>query len=449
MQTVNKVMNLRQKLWSLGVVCFCGAITGFSQDADVRRDATVKVVEQVMPCVVDILTKTVVPVQDPFERMERQFSGRQLFDDRISAGSGVMIDEEGYLLTNEHVVHGAEQIAVRFGTETNEYEATVIASDAKNDVALLELKGKPGEKFHAIKFAREDDLLLGETVIAMGNPLGLGGTVTRGILSSKNRVAWREGEQVTYRNWLQTDAPINHGNSGGPLVNLKGELIGINAQVVNRDVNGEPVQGIGFAIPIRLIEQALSDIPTEYVKSYWFGARVKVGTYPLVIASVQPDSPAGRAGLKVGDVVMQVNGKVPKNFINFGRLLATNAPAETPLTIRRGDNVSDIKVRLVPEREVFNAKMIRDKLGLTLQKNSAGFGITDVETNSPASVAGLRPGMIARAIDYQELPEDETGFAKLLYAKKSGEAVELYIYFIQQMGNFNVPRQQWVSLQPR
>lgn len=445
------VMNLKRRLLAFGAISLCSTFTGFSQDNDIRRDATVKVVEEVMPCVVDILTKTEVPVQDPFERMERQIAGQQLYNDEISAGSGVVIDKEGYLLTNEHVIHDAKQIAVRFGTETNEYEATVIASNARIDVALLKLKSRPGEKFHAIKFARNDDLLLGETVLAMGNPLGLGGTVTRGILSSKNRVAWQEGERVTYRNWLQTDAPINHGNSGGPLVNLKGELIGINAQVVNQDVNGEPVQGIGFAIPIRLIEQALSEIPTEYVGSgsYWFGARVKVGTYPLVIASVQPESPAGRAGLKVGDVVMQVNGKVPEDFIDFGNLVASNAPAEVPLTIRRGDNVSDINVRLVPVGDVFDAKMVRDKLGLTLQKNSAGFGITDVESNSPASAAGLHAGMIVRAIDYQELPEDETDFAKLLYAKKSGEAVKLLIYYVQQIGNFNVPQKTWVSLQPR
>ena len=231
-------------------------------------------------------------------------------------------------------------------------------------------------------------------------------------------------------------------------MNLKGELIGINAQVVNRDVNGEPVQGIGFAIPIRLVEQALSDIPTEFVKSYWFGARVKVDSYPLVIASVQPDSPAGRAGLKVGDVVMQVNGKVPRNFIKFGALLASNATAETAMTIRRGENVSDINVRLVPEGEVFNAKMVRDKLGLTLQQNSVGFAITDVQTNSSAATAGLQPGMIVRAVDYQDLPKDLTTLAKLIYTKKSGEAVQLYISFIQQVGNFNIRRQGWVSLQP-
>src|SRR5579862_3154344 len=332
------VMKLKRQLLLLGVIGLCGTFTGFSQEDDIRRDATVKVVEEVMPCVADILTKSIVPVRNPFERMQRQIWGGRQFDEYISAGSGVVIDEDGYLLTNEHMIHGAEQIAVRFGTGTNEYEATVLASDPKIDVALLQLKGKPGETFHAIKFAPEDDLLLGETVLALGNPLGLGGTVTRGILSSKSRATLREGEQTPYRNLLQIDAPINHGNSGGPLVDLKGELIGINAQVVNQDVNGEPVQGIGFAIPIRLVEEALSDIPTEFVKSYWFGARVKVGTYPLVIASVQAESPADRAGLKVGDIVLQVNGKVPRNFIKFGALLASNAPAVTPLTIRRGEN---------------------------------------------------------------------------------------------------------------
>ena len=124
----------------------------------------------------------------------------------------------------------------------------------------------------------------------------------------------KEGAPLDFRNWLQTDAPINPGNSGGPLVNLRGELIGINVAVLNENM-GRPAQGIGFAIPIRRVEEALSDIfPTEFVKSYWFGARVKVGTSPLVITSVQPESPAGRAGLKAGDAILQVNGKAPQEL---------------------------------------------------------------------------------------------------------------------------------------
>jgi S1-C subfamily serine protease len=338
---------------------------------------------------------------------------------------------------------------VRFGTSTNEYDAVVIKSDAKTDVALLKLKARPGEKFHAIKLAKEDDLLLGETVLALGNPLNLGGSVTRGILSSKSRTVPREGERITNQNLLQTDAPINPGNSGGPLVNLRGELIGINATVAENP-NGQQAQGIGFAIPIRLVEDALSEIfPTEYVRSYWFGARVKVGTYPLVVTSVQPESPAGKAGLRVGDVIMQVNEKVPKTFIEFGDLLAANGVSDFPLTIRRGETVSDVKVRLVREQTVFNPELVRGKLGLTLQKSPDGFLITDVESNSPAGTAGLQPRMIVQAIDQQTPPEDVTSVAKLLYAKKKGETVLLDLAVLEQNGNFTVLRRGRVELVPR
>jgi serine protease Do len=428
----------------------CVALGMQAQEADIRRDATVNAVEQVMPTVVNIAIKGKIPVRNPIERMQREAWGQQLFDEFIAKGSGVVIDENGYLLTNEHVIEGADQIQVRFGTGTNTYEATVISSDEKTDVALLKLVGKPGEKFRAIKLAREDDLLLGETVLALGNPVGLGGSVTRGILSSKSRTAPQEGAALDIPNYLQTDAPINPGNSGGPLVNLRGELIGINVKVLTQTDTGEPVQGIGFAIPIRLVEDALSEIvPTEYVKSFWFGARVKVGSYPLAITSVQPESPAGKAGLKVGDIVMQVNGKVPKTFIDFGDLLASNAKTEIPITIRRGETVSDFHVRMVPEQTVFNAKMIRDKLGLALEKSPNGFVITDVQPDSPAAAAGLQPRMIVQAIDMQAPPDDATGIAKLLYGKKKGESVSLDLVVLEQNGNFTMMRRGRVQLVPR
>jgi S1-C subfamily serine protease len=440
------MMNLRRNFGPF-LLAFVLPLALSAQEQDIRRDATVEAVERVMPCVVNIATKGTVPVRDPFEQMQRQFSGQQLFDTFINAGSGVVFDENGYLLTNDHVVRGADQIQVRFGTGTNDYEATVIKSDPKTDVALLKLKGRPGEKFHAIKLAREDDLLLGETVLALGNPLGLGGSVTRGILSSKSRIAPRPGEQLNYRNWLQTDAPINPGNSGGPLVNLRGELIGINVRVVNETASGEPVQGISFAIPIREVEEALADIfPTEYVKNYWFGARVKVGSYPLVVTSVQRDSPASRAGLQIGDVVMQVSGKVPKTFVDFKDLLASNAATQIPITIRRGDVISDIKVRLVSEDSIFNAGMIRDKLGLTLEKSPEGFVIAEVQSNSPASIAGLQPHMVISAIDQQAPPKDITDLAKLLYDKKKNDTVLLDLAVVEQVNNFNVLRQGRVGV---
>jgi S1-C subfamily serine protease len=433
-------------------------------ERDVRRDATVLAVEKVMPSVVNIATETIIHVRDPFEDFFRQFwdpyHRQQPPNSQYSLGSGVVIDEAGYLLTNDHVVRRADKIGVKFCTGTNVYVATVVASDPKSDVALLKLNARPGEKFKAIHLAREDDLLLGETVLALGNPFGLGGSVSRGILSSKSRNVPKEGEPLDIPNWLQTDAPINLGNSGGPLVNLRGELIGINVAVLN-EVMGQRAQGIGFAIPIRRVLEALSDIfPTEFVKTYWFGARVKVGTTPLVISSVQPQSPAGKAGVKAGDAILEVNGKAPKSFIDFTDLLAAGAGSDVTLVIQRGAARKDVAVRLVPEKTVFNGGMIRDKLGLNLEaltpQLAARYGvgaadafvIAGAQEDSPAAAAGLQRGILVTAIDGQ-LPADLCAAAKLLYAKKKGDRVQLEIAVPQRVGNFNVLRQGVAELAAR
>jgi len=433
------------------LVCAAGA-RGQATSEDVRRDPTVLAVEKVLPSVVNIATETIIPQRDPFEEIFRQFwdpyHRRLPPHSQYSLGSGVVIDEDGYLLTNDHVVRRADKITVKFCTGTNTYTATVVASDPKSDVALLKLNARPGEKFKAIQLAHEDDLLLGETVLALGNPFGLGGSVSRGILSSKSRVLPKEGEPLDIPNWLQTDAPINLGNSGGPLVNLRGELIGINVAVLN-EVMGQRAQGIGFAIPIRRVLEALSDIfPTEFVKGSWFGARVKVGTTPLVVTSVQPQSPAGKAGLKSGDAILQVNGRAPKSFIEFAELLATGAGSDDTLVIQRGPLRKEVNVRLVPERSVFNAELIRAKLGLELAaltkqqaaayavNPSDGYLIAGVEEGGPAGSAGLQRGMVVTRIDGR-LPADLCGVAKLLYTKKKGDRVELGLFVLQQVGTFN------------
>jgi serine protease Do len=430
-------------------------------EPDVRRDATVQAVEQVMPSVVNIATRTIVPVSDPFEEMYRRFWGRQSSDALISLGSGVIVDEAGYLLTNDHVVRRAQKIQVQFNDVTNvTYDATVVASDPRRDIALLKINGLPGQKFHAIKLAREDDLLLGETVLALGNPFGLGGTVTRGILSSKIRSMPKEGSSLGIPNWLQTDAPINAGNSGGPLVNLRGELIGINVAVLS-EMEGRPVQGIGFAVPIRAVQEALSDIfPTESVKSYWFGARVKVGTAPLAITSVQPDSPAGRAGLRAGDEILQVNGAAPTSFIDFADRLAANPASDVRLTIQRGLNRIELSVRLVPEKTVFNSSVIQEKLGLNVEPltpetaarfavdASDGFLITSVDRNGPAGAKHLTSGMALLAVDDQSAA-DVTALAKLLYGKRKGDSVRLDLVVLQRAGDFNIVRPGSVKVEVR
>ena len=450
---------------SVVILTFAWPFAGKAEERDIRRDATVAAIEKVMPSVVNIATRNIVQVRDTYNQYFQQFFGpyyRRQTRPSFSLGSGVIIDEAGYLLTNNHVVKRADEIQVKLVNTTNVYDATVVATDANSDVALLKINAPPGTKFHAIKFAKQDDLLLGETVLALGNPFGLGGTVTRGILSSKSRATPKEGAPLDIPNWLQTDAPINPGNSGGPLVDLRGELIGINVAVLN-EVGDEPAQGIGFAIPIKLVEESLSNIiPTEFVKNYWFGARVRVGTSPLVVTTVDPKSPAGRAGLKPGDMILQVNDKTPKSFIDFADLLATNSDPDVSLAIQRSGEKNTLTVRLVATKSVFNENMIRQKLGLNLQSltsrqmaerynvsSAGGFVIAGVEDGSPASKAGLQSGMLVTAVDGQTPPAKVEGLAKLLYSKKSNEPIEFDIAAWQQTGNWNVLRQASVTLTPR
>src|SRR5687767_4673038 len=180
--------------------------------SDVRRDATVTAVEAVMPAVVNIATETVVEINDPLENLYREFFGpyyrRRPPNTQHSLGSGVIIDEEGFVLTNFHVVNRARRIWVKLD-DGREFECEKVSLTQLSDVALLRIRRKGEEKFSAVKFAGDDDLLVGETVLALGNPFGLGGTVTRGILSSKSRRPPRENEQLDVLDWLQTDAAIN------------------------------------------------------------------------------------------------------------------------------------------------------------------------------------------------------------------------------------------------
>ncbi|MBN8247407.1 MAG: trypsin-like peptidase domain-containing protein, partial [Verrucomicrobia bacterium] len=271
--------------------------------ADVRRDPAVLAVETVLPSVVNIATRTWVDRESAYERMVRQYY-RQERDAQAnySRGSGVVIDEDGYVLTNTHVVADADDIWVQFfdtaGAESIRAERVVLSQS--KDIAVLKLKPATPRKFKAVRFASNDDLLLGETVLALGNPFGLGGSVARGILSSKSRRpagTIPDGEPLDIADWLQTDAAINPGNSGGPLINLRGELIGLNVAVFNPSYG----QGIGFAIPVRQIHEALGEMLSgEAVGGYWFGGRLNGAERPLRVQSVQPGSPAAAAGLRPG-----------------------------------------------------------------------------------------------------------------------------------------------------
>ena len=347
----------------------------------------------------------------------------------ISLGSGVIVDEEGYLLTNYHVVKGAHRVQVKLW-DGREFEAEPLIATPGSDVALLRIKTRPGERFKAIRFAADDDLLLGETVLALGNPFGLGSSVTKGILSSKNRRPSTGKEPLNLEDWLETDAAINPGNSGGPLVNLRGELIGLNVAVYRQ----EQGMGLGFSIPVKQVSAALSQFfRPESIDSLWFGAQIKASPGPLLVTSVYPGSPASRAGLRENDQVLQLNGQVPAGIISFNRLLAKSSTQDNSLVIRRAGREYSLSVRLLPL-----AELIRHKLGLTFReakgataerlglREGQGLLVNEIEPDGPAARAGLRQGHLIASLDGQAA----TGLrpvAELLMDKKKGDSVQLLV----------------------
>lgn len=426
-----------------------------------RRDAVVNAVAKAMPCVVNIGTETIVDVQDPFEELLRDFWGpyhrRRRPESQYSLGSGVIIDEAGYVLTNEHVVRRATHIWVRLTDEAGGevYEAERVAGTSRSDVALLRIKGKKDEKFQAARFAADDDLILGETVIALGNPFGLGGSVSRGILSSKSRRPPKDREPMDVADWLQTDAAINPGNSGGPLVNLNGEIIGISVAVYREG------QGIGFAIPVKRVTEALSEIISPEISQLWLGARIRPGGQALTVSKVDRGSPAEKAGLKQGDVIVGINGKKPRGFIEFNQELSSAGDKkDVSLIVDRAGTKFTATLRLVRESAVFNAALIKQKLGVSVQQitgelaerlglvTTEGLLVAAVEAGSPAADAQLQRGHILLALDGEEA-EDVTAMAKVLFAKKKGEKVALDVLVQHRRGPFIMPQRASVEMPVR
>jgi len=406
-------------------------------ETDIRHDATVDAVQRVMPCVVNIGTETIVEVSDPFEELFRQYYGPRY---RIapSLGSGMIIDDDGYILTNWHVVRRARRIQVKLSEEEGgrEYEAELISAIPGSDVALIRIVQSPKEKprkFKAIKMAKDDDLLMGETVLALGNPFGLGGSVSKGILSSKQRAIPKENEELSIENWLQTDASINPGNSGGPIINLKGEMIGMSEAILRE------AQGIGFAIPIKEVRQALARIFTPESKARWFGAVVRPAAVPLEVETVQTNSPAAKAGLTAGDRILLVNGKSPSGF-EFHRWLRDDTNSVFSLTVQRGNEKKDVSVRLVGYPEI-----LRQRLGLDAQElrgalarqfgldEFAGLLIAGVEKDGPAATADLRRNFLITGIGDARVGS----FSDLVEAikdKAAGDSVDVYLLAPQTRG---------------
>lgn len=406
-----------------------------AQGMDIRRDATVIAVEAVLPSVVNISTKTQSQRSGYYYDWFRDFWSPfvEQLPPQTSAGSGVIVDEEGYVLTNVHVVEGANEISVKL-SNGRVLPAQIVSGLRRSDVALLKLQGNPGEKFIPIRFAADDDLLLGETVLALGNPFGLGASVSKGILSAKTRRAANEQGFLEVEDWLQTDASINPGNSGGPLVNLKGELIGLSVAVYKEG------QGIGFAIPAKRLNEALGDMFTpEDVRSLWFGGHVQTSSTGLVLQRVEVGSPADSAGLRKGDVVLKVNNRPVRNLFSFNReLINIGDTQQIPIQVQRANEKKIFTVQMVAETSFFNAELIRKKLGCTVQDLTPeiaaraglnapdGVIVTAVEKGSPAAEAGLQRGMIWLGINNQSI-DGVTSSAKFLHGLKRGAAFKANI----------------------
>ena len=419
-----------------------------TEPLDVRRDATVEAIERVMPSVVNVEGSADVDPNSADDRLMAEFFGwrlQQVQEAVVSRGSGVVIDEEGYVLTNVHVVDGVKRVFVKFNDGSEPIEAERVALNAGKDVALLRLKAQ-GRKFPAVKFAKDDDLLLGETVIALGNPFGYAGSVSRGILSSRARRGPNEDRSrgdLDTLDWIQTDAAINPGNSGGPLINLRGDLIGINVATLRPQMGA---QGIGFAIPIKRVNQALAEVLSgESVGRFWFGARLKAATRPLTIQAVQPGSPAEKAGLKPGDVISAVQGDPPSGIIEFNRALVKAGDAsDIPLTIRRAGTFKELRLRLIEESDFFNNEYLSARAGFKVAAvRGGGFVVQSVDANGPAAAAGLKRGHLIRGLDRTEFPDVVT-LARYLFSRAKGETVEVGV-LVDQRSALGVYRQAGIA----
>jgi S1-C subfamily serine protease len=431
------------KVWILAtasavfVVNPCAGALMSRESSDLRHDATVAAVEGVLPSVVNVATARVVQYSDFYDRLMREYYGwgNSLPRERLnSIGSGVIIDEDGWVLTNLHVLRRASRVEVKLWNG-EVYDADPVVATEHSDVALLKLRLPEGVKVKAVKFAGDDDLLLGETVLALGNPFGLGGTVTRGILSSKNRRPPAQDAPLNYQDWLQTDAAINPGNSGGPLINLAGELIGLNVAVYREG------QGIGFAIPVKQVSEALSQFYTPEVSSaLWFGARVKKVGDGLFVSYVQPHGPAAEAGVQEGMKVVEVNGQAPHSLIDFNELVCLKEDRKITLKTKSGTREQEHRITMVPFED-----LIWGKLGLSIVylgndsdaryriPGRPGFYLTEVEERGPADQAGLKKGMLLARLGDQEA-RDLLTIANVVSNTHKGDSLEVTVVEPKRVG---------------
>lgn len=323
-----------------------------------------------------------------------------------SLGSGFIISNDGYIFTNNHVVEQADKILVKI-SDGKEYEAKVIGTDANTDIALIKIK--PSNSLPVAEIGDSEKVKVGEWVIAIGNPFGLDATVTAGIVSAKGRVIGAG----PYDNFIQTDASINPGNSGGPLFNMEGKVIGINTAIVAQG------QGIGFAIPINMAKNILADLKTKgKVTRGWLGISVQDISDDIaknlnhqnkggaLVSDVFKGDPADQAGIKVGDIITEINGKPIKDThellltiaaLQVGQKMNVKAIRDgKEMTFRvtvaeRKDNVAQVTEKSEKGHFGISVQEITPEIARQLSIRSEGVIITDIQEGSPADEVGMQP----------------------------------------------------------
>jgi len=355
-----------------------------------RRSEIVEVVDKVSPAVVNISAEqTVRRARGVFDQFFLGLDPRPA----KSLGSGVIIDPKGIILTNDHVISGASKI-IATTKSGQELACEVIGSDADNDLAVLRVK-KPGAALPTIKLGTSADLMIGETVVAIGNPFGLSNTVTAGVLSALGRSVPGDNQRV-YNDFIQIDAPINPGNSGGPVVNIQGDLIGIATAIIGG------AQGIGFAIPVDRARRIVSDlVKFGHVKPVWVGlhgrtvaaSREEEGRPKgFRIRSVDPRSPAEKAGIRPGDQVLSVDATPIDSQESFETALSTRGPGRPmKLVVRNGSADRTVTISGQDPPADYGMRVLRE-LGMSIRPASRGLRISIVDGHSAAAQAGLETG---------------------------------------------------------
>lgn len=434
--------------------------------------------EKLLPAVVNISTTQALPEREgsdsempqfppgsPFEEFLREFFGRRGMPGAPNAppmprriqslGSGFVIDPSGLIATNNHVVEGASEIEVTLQDDST-LKAEIVGTDGITDLAVLRVN--PPQPLTAVPFGDSNNAKIGDWVLAIGNPFGLGGSVTAGILSAHHRIL----NAGPYDDFLQTDASINRGNSGGPMFNLAGEVIGINTAIFSP--SGGSV-GIGFAIPSNISRPVIDQLKTgSKVERGWIGVRIQPVTDEIaqalgldsargaLVADVEPDSPAARAKLQPGDVILSFDGKPVQRTRELPRIVAaTPKDQQVEVTLWRNGKEAKANItvgRLEPEKVMAGARPSQapkepekpqtSALGLALapltselrQKleidpKSEGVAVVAVAEGSPAAQKGIQPGDVIRSVGMDAVKDPREVNEKIEAAKKVGRETVL------------------------